>query len=99
MCIAYVLPLARRPKQNRQKPFQQDFGSVARGIVQDTIDVLFRDLWLNPELHTARLRWSETGPTASALIIRRLWVRSSNMPMSIVHDEPSSDYFELAGAA
>jgi 4-carboxymuconolactone decarboxylase len=41
---------ARRPKQNGQKAFQQNFGSVAPGVVQYTTDVLFRDLWLHPEL-------------------------------------------------
>jgi len=29
---------------------EQQFGNVAPGIVQYTTDVLFRDLWLRPDL-------------------------------------------------
>jgi alkylhydroperoxidase/carboxymuconolactone decarboxylase family protein YurZ len=45
-----LLPLGKEAEKNGQKAFQQNFGSVAPGVVQYTTDVLFRDLWLHPEL-------------------------------------------------
>jgi hypothetical protein len=43
---------------------EQQFGSVAPGIVQYTTDVLFRDLWLRPDLAPRNRRLV----TVSALI-------------------------------
>ena len=44
------LPLDKDAEAKRATGVQQNFGDVAPGIVQYTTDVLFRDLWLRPDL-------------------------------------------------
>jgi 4-carboxymuconolactone decarboxylase len=44
------LPLDKDAEARRAAGVQQNFGSVAPGIVQYTTEVLFRDLWLRPDL-------------------------------------------------
>jgi 4-carboxymuconolactone decarboxylase len=44
------LPLDEGAEAKRAAGMEQQFGSVAPGIVQYTTDVLFRDLWLRPDL-------------------------------------------------
>jgi len=44
------LPLDKDAEAKRATGVEQNFGSVAPGIVQYTTDVLFRDLWLRPDL-------------------------------------------------
>jgi len=44
------LPLDKDTEAKRATMVQQNFGNVASGIVQYTTDVLFRDLWLRPDL-------------------------------------------------
>jgi 4-carboxymuconolactone decarboxylase len=44
------LPLDKDAESKRAAGVQQNFGTVAPGIVQYTTDVLFRDLWLRPDL-------------------------------------------------
>jgi len=44
------LPLDKEAEAKRATSVEQQFGSVAQGIVQYTTDVLFRDLWLRPDL-------------------------------------------------
>src|SRR4051812_43878977 len=43
-------PLDKEAEAKRASGVQQNFGAVAPGIVQYTTDVLFRDLWLRPDL-------------------------------------------------
>src|SRR2546428_7672964 len=45
-----LLPLDNDAEAKRAAAVEQQFGNVAPGIVQYTIDVLFRDLWLRPDL-------------------------------------------------
>lgn len=44
------LPLDKDAEAKRSAAVQQSFGNVAPGLVQYTTDVLFRDLWLRPDL-------------------------------------------------
>ncbi|HEV2397122.1 MAG TPA: carboxymuconolactone decarboxylase family protein [Candidatus Sulfotelmatobacter sp.] len=44
------LPLDKEAETKRATNVEQQFGRVAPGIVQYTTDVLFRDLWLRPDL-------------------------------------------------
>jgi 4-carboxymuconolactone decarboxylase len=44
------LPLDKEAEEKRAASVEQQFGKVAPGIVQYTSDVLFRDLWLRPDL-------------------------------------------------
>ncbi|HEY5758404.1 MAG TPA: carboxymuconolactone decarboxylase family protein [Steroidobacter sp.] len=44
------LPLDQTAETARDQRVSQDFGTVAPGVVQYTRDLLFRDLWLRPEL-------------------------------------------------
>jgi 4-carboxymuconolactone decarboxylase len=44
------LPLDEEAEARRAANVQQQFGNVAPGLVQYTTDVLFRDLWLRPDL-------------------------------------------------
>jgi 4-carboxymuconolactone decarboxylase len=44
------LPLDKDGEAKRAAAVEQQFGKVAPGIVQYTSDVLFRDLWLRPDL-------------------------------------------------
>ena len=44
------LPLDKEAEAKRATNVEQQFGSVAQGIVRYTTDVLFRDLWLRPDL-------------------------------------------------
>jgi 4-carboxymuconolactone decarboxylase len=44
------LPLNDAAEAERATRVSQQFGSVAPGVVQYTTDVLFRDLWLRPDL-------------------------------------------------
>ncbi len=45
-----LLPLDKNAEEKRATGVAQQFGNVAPGIVQYTTDVLFRDLWLRPDL-------------------------------------------------
>ena len=45
-----LLPLDKDAAAKRAANVEQQFGKVAPGIVQYTTDVLFRDLWLRPDL-------------------------------------------------
>ena len=45
-----LLPLDNEAEVKRATAVEQQFGRVAPGIVQYTTDVLFRDLWLRPDL-------------------------------------------------
>ena len=45
-----LLPLDQASEADRASRVGQQFGAVAPGIVQYTTDVLFRDLWLRPDL-------------------------------------------------
>lgn len=45
-----LLPLDKDGEAKRATAVEQQFGKVAPGIVQNTTDVLFRDLWLRPDL-------------------------------------------------
>lgn len=45
-----LLPLNKEAEDKRASGVEQQFGKVAPGIVQYTTDVLFRDLWLRPDL-------------------------------------------------
>src|SRR5438445_8469009 len=44
------LPLDKDAEAKRAVAVEQQFGKVAPGVVQYTADVLFRDLWLRPDL-------------------------------------------------
>ncbi|MFY9741642.1 MAG: carboxymuconolactone decarboxylase family protein [Candidatus Sulfotelmatobacter sp.] len=44
------LPLNKDAEAKRATNVEQQFGNVAPGVVQYTTDVLFRDLWLRPDL-------------------------------------------------
>ena len=44
------LPINEAAESQRAKLVEQQFGSVAPGVVGYTTDVLFRDLWLRPDL-------------------------------------------------
>jgi 4-carboxymuconolactone decarboxylase len=45
-----LLPLDEKAEAQRAARVSADFGTVAPGVVQFTSDVLFRDLWLRPDL-------------------------------------------------
>lgn len=45
-----LLPLDHEADTKREANVQQLFGQTAPGLVQNTKDVLFRDLWLRPDL-------------------------------------------------
>jgi 4-carboxymuconolactone decarboxylase len=45
-----LLPLDEAAEANRATNVEQQFGAVAPGVVQYTTDILFRDLWLRPDL-------------------------------------------------
>jgi 4-carboxymuconolactone decarboxylase len=44
------LPLDKEAEAKRATNVEQQFGNIAPGVVQYTTDVLFRDLWLRPDL-------------------------------------------------
>ena len=44
------LPLDKDAEAKRAAAVEQQFGKVAPGVLQYTTDVLFRDLWLRPDL-------------------------------------------------
>jgi 4-carboxymuconolactone decarboxylase len=45
-----LLPLDEKAEAQRAARVSADFGNVAPGVVQYTTDILFRDLWLRPDL-------------------------------------------------
>lgn len=45
-----LLPPNKEAEEKRAMSVEQQFGKVAPGLVQYTTDVLFRDLWLRPDL-------------------------------------------------
>jgi 4-carboxymuconolactone decarboxylase len=45
-----LLPLNEAAEAQRAARVQQDFGQVSQGVVQYTADLLFKDLWLRPDL-------------------------------------------------
>src|SRR5438128_2412385 len=50
------LPLEKDAEAKRSAAVEQQFGNVAPGIVQYTTDVLFRALWLRPDLASRHRR-------------------------------------------
>lgn len=50
--LARVKPLTfdKDTDEKRTKSIKENFGKVAPGVVQYTTDILFRDLWLRPDL-------------------------------------------------
>jgi len=44
------LPLNKQAEEARASAVETQFGNVSPGLVQYTTDVLFRDLWLRPDL-------------------------------------------------
>jgi 4-carboxymuconolactone decarboxylase len=47
---AVLLPLDNAAEAQRASRNEQQFGAVAPGVLQYTTDILFRDLWLRPDL-------------------------------------------------
>jgi len=45
-----LLPLDKDAEEKRATAVGQQFGKVSPGLVKNTTDVLFRDLWLRPDL-------------------------------------------------
>jgi len=45
-----LLPLDKAAEEKRAAGVEQQFGKIAPGVVQYTTDLLFRDLWLRPDL-------------------------------------------------
>lgn len=45
-----MLPLDEEAEAQRQKTVQQNYGGVSQGVVDDTTDLVFQDLWLRPAL-------------------------------------------------
>jgi 4-carboxymuconolactone decarboxylase len=45
-----LLPLNEEAEKQRATQVENNFGAVSRGLVQNTTDLLFRDLWLRPAL-------------------------------------------------
>jgi 4-carboxymuconolactone decarboxylase len=45
-----ALPLNEAAEADRAARVSQQFGAIAPGVVQNTTDVLFKDLWLRPDL-------------------------------------------------
>jgi 4-carboxymuconolactone decarboxylase len=45
-----LLPLNEAAEADRAKRVGEQFGTVSSGVVQYTTDILFRDLWLRPDL-------------------------------------------------
>jgi len=45
-----LLPLNKEAEETRATNVEHQFGTVAPGVVQYTTDILFRDLWLRPDL-------------------------------------------------
>ena len=59
-----LLPLDQAAEQQRATRVQQDVGPVSQRLVDFTADVLFRDLWLRPDLAP----WDRSLVTVSALL-------------------------------
>jgi 4-carboxymuconolactone decarboxylase len=45
-----LLPLDQVPESQRESTNQQAYGAIAPGVLHFTTDVVFRDLWLRPDL-------------------------------------------------
>ncbi|MEV0599890.1 carboxymuconolactone decarboxylase family protein [Streptomyces sp. NPDC050315] len=45
-----LLPQDQAAEEAREKSVQEQYGSVSQGVVDDTNEVLFDDLWLRPDL-------------------------------------------------
>lgn len=45
-----LLPLNEAAEATRVKFVEENFGTISPGLVKDTTDFLFRDLWLRPDL-------------------------------------------------
>jgi 4-carboxymuconolactone decarboxylase len=45
-----LLPLDQAAEAQRATRVEEQFGTAAPGVVQNTTDLLFRDLWLRPDL-------------------------------------------------
>ncbi|MFM0325621.1 carboxymuconolactone decarboxylase family protein [Caballeronia glebae] len=45
-----LLPLDQAAEDTRARTVEQSFGAISPGLVEDTGAVLFRDLWLRPDL-------------------------------------------------
>jgi 4-carboxymuconolactone decarboxylase len=45
-----LLPLNETAEQARAHGVEADYGQVAPGVVEKTTEILFRDLWLRPDL-------------------------------------------------
>jgi 4-carboxymuconolactone decarboxylase len=50
VALPQLLPLNEATEAQRAAGVQQNFGQVSPGVVQYTTDLLFKDLWLRPDL-------------------------------------------------
>ena len=70
-----LLPLDEAAESDRATRVGQQFGAVAPGLVQSTTDLLFRDLWLRPDL----------GPRERSLITVSALIASGQAPQIAYH--------------
>ena len=45
-----LLPLDEEAEAERERRVRESYGAVSQGVVNNTRDLLFRDLWLRPAL-------------------------------------------------
>jgi len=67
--------LAEDPGSTRHAPVGQQFGAPFPGMVQNTTEILFRDLWLRPD----RLSWRHPSECFGALSDRD-WAAEMRSP-------------------
>src|SRR5947208_3736289 len=60
------LPLNKEAEDARAVSVEKQFGNVSPGLVQYTTDVLFRDLWLRPDLAPRNRSLATVSPLIAA---------------------------------
>jgi 4-carboxymuconolactone decarboxylase len=95
--LAALLPLDQAAEAERATRVGQQFGNVAPGVVQYTTDVLFRDLWLRPDLSPRdRSLVTVSALVASGQVAQMSYHLNRAMENGLTRGEASEVFTQLA---
>ena len=92
-----LLPLNEAAEAQRASRVEQQFGAVAPGVLQYTTDILFRDLWLRPDLAPRdRSLVTVSALVASGQVAQMSYHLNKAMDNGLTQTEASEVFTQLA---
>jgi len=92
-----LLPLDEAAEAQRASRVEQQFGAVTPGVLQYTTDILFRDLWLRPDLAPRdRSLVTVSALVASGQVAQMSYHLNRAMDNGLTQEEASEVFTQLA---